>query len=85
MRNSGELNLNMSVSIDAWSNQRMSKEELNETVRSDEFLKSKLYTNTQKLQVIDIVDSSMSKYISGNNSGSNSKRDGQGGYGSVVN
>ena len=63
----------------------MSKEELNETVRSDEFLKSKLYTNTQKLQVIDIVDSSMSKYITGNNSGSNSKRDGQGGYGSVVN
>ena len=63
----------------------MSKEQLNETVRSDEFLNSKLYTNTQKLQVIDIVDSSMSKYITGNNSGSNSKRDAQGGYSSVVN
>ena len=36
----------------------MSKEQLNETVRSDEFLNSKMYTNTQKIQVIDLIDSS---------------------------
>lgn len=49
----------------------MSKEQLNETVRSDEFLNSKLYTNTQKIQVIDLVDSSLS--------GSKHGRDGQSG------
>jgi len=38
----------LSHSIDAWS-MSMSKEKLNETVRSDEFLQSKLYTNTQKI------------------------------------
>jgi hypothetical protein len=38
----------LSHSIDAWS-MSMSKEKLNETVRSDEFLHSKLYTNTQKI------------------------------------
>jgi hypothetical protein len=38
----------LTQSIDAWS-MSMSKEKLNETVRSDEFLNSKLYTNTQKI------------------------------------
>lgn len=38
----------LSHSIDAWS-MSMSKEKLNDTVRSDEFLNSKLYTNTQKV------------------------------------
>lgn len=38
----------LSNSIDAWSMGRsnLSKEKLNETVKSDEFLHSKLYTNT---------------------------------------
>ena len=38
----------LSNSIDAWSMGRsnMSKSKLNETVKSDEFLHSKLYTNT---------------------------------------
>jgi hypothetical protein len=52
LRNSGldhRLGENLlSHSIDAWS-MSMSKEKLNETVRSDEFLHSKLYTNTQKI------------------------------------
>ena len=50
LRCSGNLD-HLSCSIDAWSlsNQKMSKEQLNETVRSDEFLNSKLYTNTQKI------------------------------------
>lgn len=41
----------LSNSIDAWSMSRsnMSKGKLNETVKSDEFLNSKLYTNTQKI------------------------------------
>tara|TARA_B110000285_G_scaffold230466_2_gene297146 strand:+ start:324 stop:644 length:321 start_codon:yes stop_codon:yes gene_type:complete len=41
------------------SGQNISKEQLNETVRSDEFINSKLYTNTQKIQVIDLLDSQM--------------------------
>lgn len=38
----------LSNSIDAWSMGRsnLSKGKLNETVKSDEFLNSKLYTNT---------------------------------------
>jgi len=53
----------LSNSIDAWSMSRsnMSKGKLNETVKSDEFLNSKLYTNTQKIQAIDIIDYSKSK------------------------
>ena len=52
----------LSNSIDAWSMGRsnLSKEKLNETVKSDEFLHSKLYTNTQKIQAIDIIDFSKS-------------------------
>lgn len=59
LRNSGLENIHgenlLSNSIDAWS-MSMSKEKLNETVRSDEFLHSRLYTNTQKIQAIDIID-----------------------------
>jgi hypothetical protein len=59
LRNSGLENMPrenlLTHSIDAWS-MSMSKEKLNETVRSDEFLNSKLYTNTQKIQAIDIID-----------------------------
>lgn len=60
LRNSGLEGEVLSQSIDAWS-MSMSKEKLNETVRSDEFLNSKLYTNTQKVQAIDIIDYSQAK------------------------
>jgi hypothetical protein len=58
LRNSGMNNFPegdnlLSHSIDGWS---MGKNKLSETVRSDEFLNSKLYTNTQKIQAIDIID-----------------------------
>ena len=49
LRNSGDINQELVChSIDAWSmsGQNISKEQLNETVRSDEFINSKLYTNT---------------------------------------
>lgn len=60
LRNSGFDNVPpadplLSNSIDAWS-MTMSKGRLNETVRSDEFLSSKMYTKTQKIQAIDIID-----------------------------
>jgi hypothetical protein len=60
LRNSGLDNLPecLSNSLDAWSVSNQ-KEKLNETVRSDEFMNSKLYTNTQKLQAIDIIDYSL--------------------------
>jgi hypothetical protein len=46
----------------------MGKNKLNETVRSDEFLNSKLYTNTQKIQAIDIIDySQQNKEVSHKN------------------
>ena len=72
LRNSGFDNVNpgdnlLSNSIDSWS-MSMSKGKLNETVRSDEFLQSKMYTNTQKIQAIDIIDYSQGK---GRNKNSN--------------